>query len=225
MKNWYSGAKVGMVDNGEKQHVAVLAFPFGTHAAPILSLVRRIAAEAPKVTFSFFSTSNANAKLFSGSSDHHDEFLPNIKHYNIKDGLPENYVPSGNQVEPIIHFINGMQINYKNVMDEVVAETGKEITCLVTDAFYWFGADLAEEIHAKWVPLWTAGPHSLLTHVYTDLIRENFSTKEGTHYFIKKNSSLIFFKFLVFRSFHCNKKFSEEIKNRFHSSRDYSSVG
>ncbi|GAU20995.1 hypothetical protein TSUD_201440 [Trifolium subterraneum] len=177
LRNWYSGAKAGHVNNGEKKHVAVLAFPFGTHAAPLLSLVRRIAAEAPNVTFSFFSTSQANAKLFSASSDH-DEFLPNIKHYNIQDGKPENHVPSGNQLETITLFINAMQINYKSVMDEVVAETGKNFTCLVTDAFYWFGADLAEEMNAKWVPLWTAGPHSLLTHVYTDLIRDNFKVKE-----------------------------------------------
>ncbi|CAJ2649722.1 unnamed protein product [Trifolium pratense] len=67
-----------------------------------------------------------------------------------------------------------MQINYKNVMDAVAAATGKNFTCLVTDAFFWFGADLAEEMNAKWVPLWTAGPHSLLTHVYTDLIRDNY---------------------------------------------------
>ncbi|PNX86863.1 anthocyanidin 3-O-glucosyltransferase 2-like protein [Trifolium pratense] len=178
LRNWYSGVKVAPVINGEKQHVAVLAFPFGTHAAPLLSLVRRIAAEAPNVQFAFFSTSQANAKLFPGSSNH-DEFLPNIKHYNIQDGLPENHVPSGNPLEPIILFINAMQINYKNVMDAVAAATGKNFTCLVTDAFFWFGADLAEEMNAKWVPLWTAGPHSLLTHVYTDLIRDNY-VKEGT---------------------------------------------
>ncbi|GAU20997.1 hypothetical protein TSUD_201460 [Trifolium subterraneum] len=74
-----------------------------------------------------------------------------------------------------------MPENYKCVMDEVVAETGKNITCLVTNAFYWFSADLAEEIHAKWVALWPAGPHSLLAHVYTDLIREKISSKEQVH--------------------------------------------
>lgn len=155
-------------------HVAVLAFPFGTHAAPLLSLVKRIATEAPKVTFSFFSTTTTNDTLFSRSN----EFLPNIKHYNVHDGLPEGYVPSGNPREPIFLFIKTMQENFKHVIDEAVAETGKNITCLITDAFFWFGADLAEEMHAKWVPLWTAGPHSLLTHVYTDLIREKTGSKE-----------------------------------------------
>ncbi|XP_004507822.1 flavonoid 3-O-glucosyltransferase [Cicer arietinum] len=153
--------------NVEKLHVAILAFPFGTHASPLLSLVRKIAGEVPKVTFSFFTTTASNATLFSPNND----CLPNIKHYNVDDGLPEGYVPSGHPLEPIFLFIKAMPENFKSVMDEAVAETGKDITCLVTDAFYWFAADLAQQINAKWVPLWTAGPHALLTHIYTDLLR------------------------------------------------------
>ncbi|CAJ2649723.1 unnamed protein product [Trifolium pratense] len=167
----------GEINVDKLLHVAVLAFPFGTHAAPLLSLVKRIAREAPKVTFSFFSTTKSNATLFSSSN----EFLPNLKHYNVHDGLPQNYVPSGHPLEPIFLFIKAMPENYKCVMDEAVAETGKNITCLVTDAFYWFSADLADEMHAKWVPLWTAGPHSLLAHVYTDLIREKIGSKKEDH--------------------------------------------
>lgn len=163
----------------ENLHVAVLAFPFGTHASPLLSMVRRIATEFPKVTFSFLSTSRSNATLFSG------EVLPNVKPYNVNDGLPEGYVPSRNPIEPIWLFIKTMPDNYKRVIDEAVAETGKKITCLLTDAFYWFGADLALELNVKWVPLWTAGPHSLLTHVFTDLIRGKICIKDGENiYFL-----------------------------------------
>jgi hypothetical protein len=214
LKNWMSRDK-GESVNVERLHVAVLAFPFGTHAGPLLSLARRIAAEAHKVTFSFLCTNKTNAALFSGSNDY-DEFLPNIKHYDVHDGLPEGYVPSGHPLEPIFIFIKAMPENYKSVMDKAVAETGKNITCLVTDAFYWFGADLAKEMHAKWVPLWTAGPHSLLTHVFTDLIREKIGSKEGTKIanlinkssliysfkllglFIKKKFQIIFFRFHMF---------------------------
>ncbi|CAI8611233.1 unnamed protein product [Vicia faba] len=132
--------KGGRIDDNIDKHVAILAFPFGTHAPPLVSLVRRIAAESPTVTFSFFSTEKSNAGLFFGTA--------------------------------IQLFIQAMPENFKNAIDVAVTETGKNITCLVTDAFYWFGADLAEEMNAKWVPLWTAGAHSLLTHVFTDLIRE-----------------------------------------------------
>ncbi|XP_058728728.1 flavonoid 3-O-glucosyltransferase-like [Vicia villosa] len=156
-------------------HVAVLAFPFGTHAAPLLSLVRKIAEESPNVTFSFFSTKKSNATLFSTSY----EFLPpNIKHYDVHDGLPEGYVPSGHPLEPIFRFIKAMPENYRSAVDEAVEETGKKISCFVTDAFYWFGADLADEMNAKWVPVWTAGPHALLTHFYTDLIRDKLGNNK-----------------------------------------------
>ncbi|XP_058728726.1 flavonoid 3-O-glucosyltransferase-like [Vicia villosa] len=184
LKNWMSAQKGKANHNNAEKHVAVLAFPFGTHAPPLLSLVRRIAAEAPMVTFSFFSTKKSNAALFSGAGNNgagnHDEFLDNITYYDVNDGLPEGFVPSGSPVEGIHFFIQAMPENFKNAMDLAVTDTGKSITCLVTDAFYWFGADIAEKMHAKWIPLWTAGAHSLLIHVFTDLIRENLAdNKDG----------------------------------------------
>lgn len=165
---------------GADKHVAVLAFPFGTHAPPLLSLVRKIAAEAPEATFSFFSTSRSNASVFSSLKE---EELHNIKAYNVPDGLPEGYVPSGHPLEPIFLFIKAMQQNYRLTMDEAVANTGKKITCLVTDAMYWFGAGFAEEMQVKWIPLWTAGPHSVLIHILTDHIREKIGTKDGKKIF------------------------------------------
>lgn len=183
LKNWMSAQRGKENHNNTEKHVAVLAFPFGTHAPPLLSLVRRIAAEAPMVTFSFFSTKKSNAALFSDAGNNgtgnHDEFLDNITYYDVQDGLPEGFVPSGSPVEGIHFFIQAMPENFKNAIDLAVTDTGKNITCLVTDAFYWFGADFAEKMHAKWIPLWTAGAHSLLIHVFTDLIRKNLAENKG----------------------------------------------
>ncbi|KAL2338608.1 hypothetical protein Fmac_013054 [Flemingia macrophylla] len=150
----------------DDRHVAVLAFPYGTHAAPLLNLVRRTAAEAPEVTFSFFSTKRSNTSVFAGLNE---EQLLNIRPYDVDDGLPDNYVPS-NALEPIGMFVKAMPGNYKTAIDEAVKKSGRNITCLVSDAFFWFCADLADEFKAKWVPLWTAGPHSILAHVETDLL-------------------------------------------------------
>ncbi|KAK7265295.1 hypothetical protein RJT34_32913 [Clitoria ternatea] len=162
------------VNEHKHQHVVILAFPYGSHAAPLLNLVRRIAADAPEVIFSFFNTKQSNESTFAGLDQ---EQLLNITPYEVDDGLPENYVPT-NPLEGVTYFLNVMPANYKIVMEEVVAKTGRQITCLVTDAFYWFAADMAEELHAKWVPLWTAGPHSVLAHMATDLVREKITTDE-----------------------------------------------
>ena len=53
------------------------------------------------------------------------------------------------------------------------------MSCLVTDAFYWFGNDMAAEIGVPWLPFWTAGPNSLSTHLYTDEIREKIGVSGG----------------------------------------------
>ncbi|KAI4344382.1 hypothetical protein L6164_011616 [Bauhinia variegata] len=156
-------------------HVAVLAFPFGSHAGPLLSLVRRIAAAAPNVTFSFFSTDKSNATVFSGMKK---EDLGNIKPYNVHDGYPNNHVPSGQPLEPVNLFINAMPGNYRQAMEKVVAENGKNFSCLLTDAFLWFGGEMAEQMYAKWVPLWTAGPFSLFSHLVTDVLRQKIGCND-----------------------------------------------
>ena len=165
-------------------HVAILAFPFGSHAGPLLNLVQGIAAEAPQVIFSFFSTSKSNNTIFFKKNK---EGINNIKAYNVDDGLPEGYVPSGHPLEPVHLFLKATPCNYKRAMDEVVAEIGMKFTCLVTDAFFWFAAQMAKEIHAKWVPIWIAGPHSLLAHVFTDLVRERVASNGGKNIFSKNN--------------------------------------
>nr|BAR88266.1 UDP-glucose:flavonoid 3-O-glucosyltransferase [Ipomoea purpurea]BAR88273.1 UDP-glucose:flavonoid 3-O-glucosyltransferase [Ipomoea purpurea] len=49
-------------------HVAVLAFPFATHAAPLLSLVEQLSAAFPSARFSFFNNQDSNSGLFRGGS-------------------------------------------------------------------------------------------------------------------------------------------------------------
>jgi len=153
--------------NAGEKHVAVLAFPFGTHAAPLLSLVSRIAATAPNVYFSFFCTSNSNNSVFS------NEGLNNIKPYDVYDGLPEGYTCSfNNPIEPVMLFLKAMPENYKSVMEVAVRERRREISCIMSDAFFGFAGKMAEEMDVNWVPVWTAGPRSLLVHVDTDVIRK-----------------------------------------------------
>ncbi|CAK7344580.1 unnamed protein product [Dovyalis caffra] len=62
--------------------------------------------------------------------------------------------------------------NFKQAMEVAVKETGKDFTCIMSDAFLWFAADMAQELHVPWVPLWTSGPRSLLLVLEIDLVRQ-----------------------------------------------------
>ncbi|KAK2998656.1 hypothetical protein RJ639_024286 [Escallonia herrerae] len=64
-------------------HIAVMTFPFSSHPSALLNLVRRLAASAPTVRFSFLSTAKSNQAIFSGKQ------YDNIKPYDVSDGLPE----------------------------------------------------------------------------------------------------------------------------------------
>ncbi|XP_047333499.1 anthocyanidin 3-O-glucosyltransferase UFGT-like [Impatiens glandulifera] len=157
-------------------HVAALAFPFGTHAAPLLSLVRRLAEAAPNVTFSFLSTATSNATIFSGSKSE-----PNnrIKPFDVSDGVPKDYVFSGFRQEGINLFLSAASTSFSEAITAAEKETGIKVSCLITDAFLWFSADLAAEIGVPWVPYWTAAACALSTHFRTDLIRERIGKEVG----------------------------------------------
>ncbi|KAG6739763.1 hypothetical protein POTOM_057378 [Populus tomentosa] len=150
------------------KHIAVLAFPFATHAAPLFSLIRRLSTMAPQAKFSFFSTRESNNKIFSNQGR-----IESIKPYNVNDGLPEDYMISfANPHERVEYFLKAVPGNFKQAMEVAVQVIGREITCIISDAFFWFGADIALELHVPWVPLWTAGPRPLLLHLETDLVRQ-----------------------------------------------------
>uniref|UniRef100_A0A6M2FBK2 Glycosyltransferase n=1 Tax=Populus davidiana TaxID=266767 RepID=A0A6M2FBK2_9ROSI len=155
-------------------HVAVFAFPFGTHAPPLLAIIHRLATSSPNTHFSFFSTQQSNSSIFSIYKQNMKIMQPNIKAYEVWDGAPEGYVFSGNPQEHIELFMKSARESFKKAMEVAVSETGRKVSCLVSDAFFWFAGEMAEEIGVVWLPFWTAGPTSLSAHVYTDLIRDTF---------------------------------------------------
>ncbi|XP_058113796.1 anthocyanidin 3-O-glucosyltransferase 7-like [Magnolia sinica] len=157
----------------KKPHVAIFAFPFGTHAAPLLSLSHRLAANAADASFSFFSTPKSNGSISSIVAASGP--LPNLKFYDVSDGLPENYVPLGNPLEAIERFLKATPGNFAEALEAVVKEIG-EVTCVLTDSFLWFAADMAEERGVPWVPVWTSGSFSLAAHFYTELLRRKLGT-------------------------------------------------
>ncbi|XP_058002524.1 anthocyanidin 3-O-glucosyltransferase 7 [Hevea brasiliensis] len=152
-------------------HVVVFAFPFGTHAAPLFSVIHRLATFSPNTHFSFFNTSESNTSIFSASKYN---TLPNIKVSDVWDGIPERYTFLGKPQEKIELFLEAAPVSFRKSVKAAVAETGRKVTCLLTDAFFWFAAEMAEEIRVDWVAFWTSSPAAVSSHFYTDFIRENF---------------------------------------------------
>ncbi|KAF8400369.1 hypothetical protein HHK36_013667 [Tetracentron sinense] len=158
-------------DSSTKPHVIVLAFPFGSHAAPLHTLVRKLATEARHVTFSFFNTEESNSSISVLES----EDLDNLKAYNVPDGVPENYVFTGRRQEAIGLFMKSTQGNYKRAIH--VAIGAKKISCVMSDGLLSFVAgEMAEEMKVPWVPFWIPASFTLYTHVHTDLIRRRIGT-------------------------------------------------
>ncbi|KAK4481632.1 hypothetical protein RD792_012537 [Penstemon davidsonii] len=154
-------------------HIGVLAFPFGTHAAPLLTLVRRLAASAPATKFSFFNSATSNSTLVFPVGESNS--CGNIQAYDVWDGTPEGF--SGTHFEEVGLFLKASPGNFEKVIEEAEEESGLKISCLISDAFLWFACDLAEKRGVPWVAFWTAASCSLSAHTYTDAIQNAVGSK------------------------------------------------
>ncbi|KAL5650951.1 hypothetical protein ACJX0J_036409, partial [Zea mays] len=158
-------------------HVAVVAFPFSSHAAVLLSIARALAAAAAPsgATLSFLSTASSLAQLRKASSASAGHGLPgNLRFVEVPDGAPaaEETVPVPRQMQL---FMEAAEAGGVKAWLEAAraAAGGARVTCVVGDAFVWPAADAAASAGAPWVPVWTAASCALLAHVRTDALRED----------------------------------------------------
>lgn len=174
------------------KHIAVFAFPYGTHAAPILHLVRMLANSNPSVRFSFFTTAKSKISLFSGQDP------GNIRAYEISDGLPAGFVSTGEVEKLVEYFLKAAPESFKNGVEAAEADAGEKVSGLLTDAFLWFSGEMAAAMGVPWVAFWTAGSVSISVHLYNDLIRSMYK-KNGMHIYIYFD--ILFFNFFFQRSY------------------------
>nr|P16167.1 RecName: Full=Anthocyanidin 3-O-glucosyltransferase; AltName: Full=Bronze-1; AltName: Full=Bz-W22 allele; AltName: Full=Flavonol 3-O-glucosyltransferase; AltName: Full=UDP-glucose flavonoid 3-O-glucosyltransferase [Zea mays]ACA21853.1 UDPG-flavonoid 3-O-glucosyl transferase [Zea mays]CAA30760.1 UDPglucose flavonoid glycosyl transferase [Zea mays]CAA31857.1 unnamed protein product [Zea mays] len=158
-------------------HVAVVAFPFSSHAAVLLSIARALAAAAAPsgATLSFLSTASSLAQLRKASSASAGHGLPgNLRFVEVPDGAPaaEESVPVPRQMQL---FMEAAEAGGVKAWLEAAraAAGGARVTCVVGDAFVWPAADAAASAGAPWVPVWTAASCALLAHIRTDALRED----------------------------------------------------
>ncbi|KAF8400364.1 hypothetical protein HHK36_013662 [Tetracentron sinense] len=153
-------------DSSTKPQVIVIPFPFASHAAPLHTLVRRLATEARDVTFSFFNLAESNSSISALES----EDLGNLKAYNLSDGVPENYVFTGKLHEDVRLFMKAAPETYKRAIRAAIGD--KKISCVISDGLLsFFAAEMAEEMKVPWIAFWIPASFTLCTHAHTDLIR------------------------------------------------------
>ncbi|KAL5200148.1 hypothetical protein ABZP36_021351 [Zizania latifolia] len=152
-------------------HVAVVAFPFSSHAAVLLSFARALAAAAPAASFSFLSTAGSLAQLRKAAA------VPgNLRFVEVPDGAPAAEVPVPRRMEMFMEAAEagGMKEGLEAAR---VAAGGDRVSCVVGDAFVWMAAEAAAAVGSSWVPVWTGASSALVAHLRTDALREDVGDK------------------------------------------------
>ncbi|KAF0909169.1 hypothetical protein E2562_032218 [Oryza meyeriana var. granulata] len=132
--------------------VAVVAFPFSSHAPKLLAVARALATAAPSATFSFLSTA---------VSCHHRAVVP----WSCRR---EEEVTTTMVIELFVEAPEGGGL--KRALETAgEAAGGVTVSCVVGDAFMFMDADVG----VPWVVVWTGGPCALLAHLIGDELRED----------------------------------------------------
>lgn len=156
-----------------KQHVAVLSFPIASHPNSAFAIVHALAAASPSgVVFSFLTSAKYAASLSRSVN------TDNLRIFEIVDGCREGQVAVDPE-EGVRMFMGATPRNFKEGMKEAVEGWGGvRITCIISNSFLWFAADMAAEMGVPWVALWTGGPCGLSAHMYTDLLRRQIGLRD-----------------------------------------------
>lgn len=166
-------------------HVVLVAFPFGTHAAPLLALACAIADAAPAVSLSLISTQRSLASLPPTPA--------NLSLTPIDDGLQEEADHPASDQERISLFLSALPKSLRAAMDAAVEKAGGAVaTCVVSDAFMWMAGEEAAAVGVPWIALWTGGPSALFAHLRTDLLRDTIGVGDQGR-FMERPSVLLFF--------------------------------
>ncbi|KAF7849566.1 hypothetical protein BT93_L0624 [Corymbia citriodora subsp. variegata] len=161
-----------------EKHVAVLAFPFGSHPWPIANLLLKLATAAPHVRFSFLNTAKSNGVIFPPPS--RAELPTNVRVYDVNDGLQDgHHGPAKHPREHVEFFLKAAPESFGAGVDAAERDAGKKVSCLLTDAFLICACDMAEKMQVPWVTLWVPAPYSLAAHVYIDVIGELLRGSSG----------------------------------------------
>uniref|UniRef100_A0A0E0LH56 Glycosyltransferase n=1 Tax=Oryza punctata TaxID=4537 RepID=A0A0E0LH56_ORYPU len=156
---------------GSHSHVAVVAFPFSSHAPKLLAVARALATAAPSTTFSFLSTADSLARLPATAA-----VVPgnNLRFVEVPtggggdDGDGDEETPLWRRMEMFVEAAEGGGL--KRAMEAAGdAAGGVTVSCVVGDAFMSMAADAG----VPWVAVWTGGPCALLAHLVGDAIRED----------------------------------------------------
>ncbi|CAL5032385.1 unnamed protein product [Urochloa decumbens] len=156
-------------------HVAVVAFPFSSHAPKLLAVARALATAAPSATFSFLSTAASLTRLRGGAA-----VLANLRFVEVPTGGAGDNDDDGEET-PAWHrmelFVEAAEAGGLRLWLEAAARAAAPVSCVVGDAFMSMAADAG----VPWVAVWTGGPCALLAHIRGDELREGIAGAAGRH--------------------------------------------
>ncbi|KAF8668663.1 hypothetical protein HU200_051842 [Digitaria exilis] len=169
-------------------HVAVVAFPFGSHIPHLFAVARALASAAPSATFSFLSTADSLARLPSAA------VVPaNLRFVEMPSGRgcegDGEKTPLWRRIEMFVEAAEAGGLR-QALETARVAVGGATVTCVVGDALM----SMAAEAGVPWVAVWTSSPCLLLAYLRGDALREDIGDHGACDELLTAHAGLGFYR-------------------------------
>ncbi|KAL5205483.1 hypothetical protein ABZP36_033692 [Zizania latifolia] len=148
---------------GGSPHVAVVAFPFSSHAPKLLAVARAVASAAPSATVSFVSTADTLPRFKAGAAP------ANLRFVELASGVGDGDLAGTPPWRRVELFLEAAEAGGLKQALEMAGAAGTKVTCVVGDTFM----SMAAEVGVPWVAVWTGGPTALLAHIVSDTLLQD----------------------------------------------------
>ncbi|KAF8667274.1 hypothetical protein HU200_052943 [Digitaria exilis] len=158
---------------GSPPHVAVVAFPFSSHATKLLAVARALATAAPSAAISFLSTAASLDRLRASAA------IPgNLRFVEVPTGLgkDDDDTPAWRRMELFVEAAEAGGLKQSLEVASAASPEASKVSCVVGDAFMSMAADAG----VPWVAVWTGGPCALLAHLRGDALREDIGDQAAS---------------------------------------------
>ncbi|CAN6227914.1 unnamed protein product [Urochloa humidicola] len=144
-------------------HVAVVAFPFSSHAPKLLAVARALATAAPSATISFLSTAASLNNLRGAAAP-----VPaNLHFVEVPTGVADDGdTPAWRRIELFLDAAEAGGLKWS--LEDAARAAATAVNCVVGDAFMSMAADAG----VPWIAVWTGSPCALLAHIRGDELRK-----------------------------------------------------
>lgn len=152
-------------------HAILVPFPAQGHINPMFQLALKLLQEDTVFTHVTFINIEYNHERITANGQSQDLIsMPGLKLVSIADGLPPDHGRlNDGRIQEFGEAIDALHEPLQKLIEHLVFEASSSlseapITCIISDSYFYWMADIASAVSLPWVAFWTIPAHACMAY-------------------------------------------------------------